>query len=165
MSATTWKLAKGTTWRQKLEREHPNHGKLVPIPERWQKRYGEGTMVIPRPLDVDATLRSVRKGKLMTQTQLRDRLAEISGADCACPMTTGIFVRIVSETAEEDRSAGKKRVTPYWRLVRDDGKLLEKVPGGAPAQAAKLREEGFTIEPGKGKQPPRVKDFQRHLAS
>lgn len=165
MSAKTWKLAKGATWRQKLEREHPNHGKLVPVPKNWQKRFGKGTMLIPRPLDVDATMRSVRKGKLMTQSQLRAQLAKMSGADCACPLTTGIFVRIAAEAAEEDLRAGKKRVTPYWRTIRDGGKLLEKLPGGPAAQAAKLRQEGLAIEPGKGKQPPRVRDFEAHLVT
>ena len=165
MTPSTWKLAKGATWRQKLEREHPNHGKLVPVPERWQKRFGQGMMVIPRPLDVDATIRRVRKGKLLTQSRLRQHLAEMSDAACACPLTTGIFVRIVAEAAEEDLGAGKKRVAPYWRLIRDDGKLLEKLPGGPAAQASRLSEEGFTLEPGRGKQPPRVRDFERHIAA
>lgn len=31
------------------------------------------------------------------------------------------------------------------------------------AQAARLREEGHTIEEGRGKKPPRVKDFERAL--
>ena len=158
-------MKEGATWRQKLEQEHPNHGKLVPIPEPWQKRYGQGTMVIPRPLDIDATMRRVPRGKLMTQTQLRDEVAALSNADCACPMTTGIFVKIVAETAEEDLRGGRKRVTPYWRVVRDDGKLNDKLPGGPEAQADRLRSEGFEIEPGKGKQPPKVLDFERHLVA
>jgi len=31
------------------------------------------------------------------------------------------------------------------------------------AQAAHLRKEGHTIEPGKGKKPPRVTDFEKVL--
>jgi len=31
------------------------------------------------------------------------------------------------------------------------------------AQAAHLRKEGHTIEPGKGKKPPRVKDWEKVL--
>ncbi len=63
MAKTEWKLRAGSTWRQKLEREHPSHGKIVPIPPRMQKRFGTGTMVIPRPLDVDAVMRKARQGK------------------------------------------------------------------------------------------------------
>ena len=56
-------MAKGKTWRHKLEQEHPSHGKVVRIPERMQKRFGSGTMVIPNPRELDALLRKVRKGK------------------------------------------------------------------------------------------------------
>ena len=54
-------------------------------------------------------------------------------------------MRIVAEAAEEDRRAGKKRITPYWRTIKDDGALMEKFPGGALGQAAKLRDEGFEV--------------------
>jgi hypothetical protein len=162
-TTTKWKLAKGKTWRQKLEQQHPNHGKMVAVPPAMQKRFGTGTILIPRPLDVDAVIRKAHKGKLVTQSQIRDRLAKESKADSTCPLTTGMFIRIAAETAEEDRQAGKKRVTPYWRTIKDNGGLNEKFPGGARAQAAKLRQEGLTIERGKGKQPPRVKDFPNYL--
>jgi len=161
----TWKLAKGKTWRQKLEQEHPNHGKIVPVPPRMQKTFGKGMMLIPRPRDVDALMRMPKKGKLITQSQLRAALARDSAADCTCPLTSGIFIRIVAEAAEEDRRAGRKRITPYWRTIRDDGKLMDKFPGGAEAQAAKLREEGHTIQPGSGRQPPTVLDFENHLVT
>lgn len=163
MAKATWRLANGVTWRQKLEREHESHGKIVPIPERMQKGFGVGGMLIPRPLDVDAIMRKVGKGKLITQSQLRDELARRSKADATCPLTTGIFVRIVAEAAEEDRRTGKKRITPYWRTIKDNGALNEKFPGGPQAQAKKLRAEGFAIKPAKGKQPPKVKDFERRL--
>ena len=44
MSAEKWKLAEGRTWRSKLEEEHPNHGKLVPIPARMRARLGRGKL-------------------------------------------------------------------------------------------------------------------------
>ncbi len=120
-------------------------------------------MLIPRPLDVDALMRKVEKGKLVTVDQIRDRLAKDCLADFTCPLTTGIFLRIAAETAEEDLRRGEKQITPYWRVIKADGSLNEKFPGGVAAQTARLREEGHTIEPGKGKKPPRVKDFQKAL--
>ena len=163
MSKTKWKLAQGKTWRMKLEQEHPSHGKTVPIPPPMQKRLGKGTMLIPQPRKVDALMRMVRKGKLATGSWIRARLAEEAGATASCALTTGIFINISANTAEEDRAAGKKRITPYWRTIKDDGKLNDKYPGGAKAQAAKLREEGFTIRAGKSKQPPRVRDYEQFL--
>lgn len=82
-----------------------------------QARFGKGRMVIPKPLDVDALIRRVPKGKLVTMLQLRQELARRSKVDVACPLCTGIFVRIAAEAAEEERRAGKKTVTPYWRVI------------------------------------------------
>jgi len=108
-------------------------------------------------------MRKVAKGKLATVEQIRDRLAKDYDADFSCPMTTGIFIRIAAETAEEDLSRGEKQITPYWRVVKADGGLNEKLPGGVEAQAARLRAEGHSIEPGVGKKPPRVRDYEKAL--
>jgi hypothetical protein len=54
-------------------------------------------------------------------------------------MVAGMFFRIAAEAACGDNRAGKSRVTPYWRVVRDDGRLLEKLPGG-PTEQARHRE-------------------------
>jgi hypothetical protein len=101
--------------------------------------------------------------KLITVGQIRQRLAQPFHADSTCPLTTGIFLRLISEAAEEDRQAGKKQLTPYRRTIKDDGRLNPKFPGGAEAHAQKLRKEGHDIAPGKGKRPPRVADFENSL--
>ena len=95
--------------------------------------------------------------------QIRERLAKQFKADSTCPMTLGIFFRIISEVAEEDRQNGKKKITPYWRVVKDDGSLYPKFPGGVEAQAARLKKEGHKIIAGKGKKPPKVQDFEKAL--
>ena len=56
---------------------------------------------------------------------------------------------------------GKKDITPYWRTLKIGGELNPKYPGGVEAQASHLRDEGHEIIPGKGKKPPRVKDFEK----
>lgn len=151
MAKKKWKPAKGKTWTEKLRAEHPSHGTIVVAPK---KGGGMHKMVIPRPLDIDGAMRRVRKGCVMTLSRLRAKLAGESGAETACPLCTGIFSRIVAEAAEEGRRGGMKRVTPYWRTVRDDGSMIEKFPGGAKAQAAKLRNEGVALVAG-----PRVKSL------
>jgi len=50
-----------------------------------------------------------------------------------------------------------------WWVLKADGRLNEKFPGGVIAQAAHLEEEGHTIEPGKGKKPPKVRGFEESL--
>jgi len=90
-------------------------------------------------------------------------LAKDAQVNCCCPLTTGIFLRIVAEVAEEDLRNGKKEVTPYWRVVRADGSLNERFPGGVQAQAAHLKEEGHIIDSNRGRKPPRVVNFQQSL--
>ncbi len=120
--------------------------KIVQIPPRMQKRFGKGKMLIPNPLDLDALIRKVPSGKGVTLTQLREKLARAAGADVTCPLMAGMFVRIVAEAAAEQMTTGKSRVTPYWRVVRDDGRLLEKLPGGPTAQAEHLAAEGHKMD-------------------
>lgn len=145
LMAKASKPKNGKSWKMKLQEDHPSHGSVVEIPLRMQNRLGEGTMLIPRPRDVDALVRKVRKGNVLRLSELREKLAGDAGADYACPLTTGIFLRIVAEAAEEARVEGAGRVTPYWRVVRDDGQLIDKFPGGVEAHAAKLRAEGIPV--------------------
>jgi len=156
------KFKSRTPWREKLEKAQ--EPKIVDVPPKLQKTWRKGKMLIATPLLVDAEVRKVKKGKLTTTTQIMESLAKQFKADSTCPMTTGIFLRIVAEAAEEDRANGKKQITPYWRVLKSDGSLNEKYPGGVAAQAARLRAEGHTILPAKGKRPPKVKDFEERLA-
>jgi len=105
----------------------------------------------------------VPKGKLITINQIREILAQKHGATIGCPITTGIFVGIAARAAEEAATEGKKDITPYWCTLKSTGELNEKYPGGVDAQAAHLEKEGHTIEPGKGKKPSKVKDFEKAL--
>ena len=136
--------------------DNPDLPKTVSIPQRMQKQYGIGTMLIPSPREVDALIRTISKGSLVTVSKMREFLAGKHAANVTCPLTTGIFVRIAAEAAEEDARAGKVRITPYWRVVKDDGSLNPKFPGGVERQAERLRAEGHRILPARGKQPPRV---------
>ncbi len=141
------------TWREKLEKE--TERKTVDTPK--------GKMLVPKPVDVDNVLRKIEKGKLATVNQIRDKLAKDYRADYTCQLTTGIFLWIAAETAEEDLKVGRKIITPYWRVIRNDGSLNEKLPGGAEAQAARLKTEGHEILPSEGKKPPKVKDYSNFL--
>jgi hypothetical protein len=135
------------SWRAKLHK--PTPPKLVPVPEGMEKRLGDGMMLIPTALEVDAMVRKIARGQVSSASQIRRRLARWHNADVTCPMVTGIFLRIVAEAAEEDRIAGKPEITPYWRVLREDGGLYAKFPGGMDAQARRLMEEGHHVVNGK----------------
>ena len=153
------KFTSRTRWREKLEK--PQQPKIVNVPPK-MSRFGDGTMLIPTPKLVDDLIRMVPKGKLVTVGELRRKLSKDFGTDVTCPLTTGIFVRIAAEAAEEDRANGKKRITAYWRVVKDDGRLNPKFPGGVAQQSSCLRTEGFKVIRD-GKKPPMVYDFQARL--
>jgi alkylated DNA nucleotide flippase Atl1 len=122
---------------------------------------GKGVMLIPTPKLVDDLIRRIPKGKLATVSELRRKLASDFKADVTCPLTTGIFVRIAAEAAEEDREQGRKRITPYWRVVKDDGSFNPKLPGGVAQQTRTLRAEGFEVSTN-GKSP-RLRNFENRL--
>jgi len=157
----SWKSRK--SWRQKLENPPKDLPKVVTGPASWKQRFGGTKVLVPSPLLVDQVIRTVKKGKLITVKQIRQRLAGRFGAEVTCPLTTGIFLRIVAEAAEEDRRAGKKRITPYWRVIKADGSLNPKLPGGVAAQAEKLKQEGHDVRPSRGKGLPKVCDFEKAL--
>lgn len=138
--------------------------KLGPIDEAMSRRWGTGTMVVPSPMEVDEIMRQVPRGRIITINKIREALAEKHGATICCPMTTGIFAWISAHAAEEAAAEGVKGVTPYWRTLKANGELNEKYPGGIEQQAINLQMEGHEIVPGKGKKPPRVKDYEKYLA-
>ena len=145
VSKVRWRTK--TSWRAKLHK--PMLPKLVAVPEGMAKRLGSGMMLIPTALEMDAMIRKIPRGEVSTLAQIRKRLARWHNADVTCPLVAGIFLRIVAEAAEEDRLTGRPDITPYWRVVGEDGRLNAKFPGGVERQAERLREEGHTVEHGK----------------
>ena len=55
------------SWREKME--GAQEAKVVAIPPRMQKRFGKGKMLIPKPLDMDALIRKVPRGKVVRHSQ------------------------------------------------------------------------------------------------
>ena len=157
------KLKPRKSWQEKLA-DDKSLPQVQEITGKMSTRWGTGTVVIPAPREVNEIMKKVPKGKLITINQIRAMLAQKHGASIGCPLTTGIFTGIAARAAEEAAAEGKKNITPYWRTLKSSGELNEKYPGGIEAQAAHLREEGHIVEPGKGKKPPKVKDFEKALA-
>lgn len=153
------------SWREKLENPPEALPKVVEGPPKWGKRFGGRKVLIATPILVDELIRNVPETKLITIKQIREHLAKEFKADSTCPLTTGIFLRIAAETAEEDLQNGREPITPYWRVLKTDGRLNEKFLGGVKAQSKHLQEEGHTIELAKGKKPPKVKDFEKYLVA
>src|SRR5262245_27562205 len=132
------------SWREKLmdNKGLPKKGRIM---GRMTKRWGTGTMVVPAPREVDALMKKVQPGRVVTINDLRGALARKHRVTIACPLTTGIFSWIAAHAAAESESAGEPKVTPYWRTLKNGGELNPKYPGGIPALARRLRAEGHRI--------------------
>jgi hypothetical protein len=148
------------TAREKLADEK-GLPKLVDLPADVPPPWKPGKMVIAAPGEVDALMRLVPKGHVITMGHLRDELSRRHGAQCACPTATGIFVRLAAEAAEEDIADGRADATAYWRTLKADGELNPKFPGGIEALQPKLEAEGHRVIR-KGKRAF-VADFEKKL--
>jgi alkylated DNA nucleotide flippase Atl1 len=135
---------KRKSWQEKLA-DSKGFPKVARIDGKMSKRWGEGTFVIPAPVEVDEIMRRVPKGKVTTIDAIRKELARKHGATIACPITTGIFAWIAAHAAEESARAGKKRITPYWRTLKTGGEINPKYPGGVEGVAKLLRSEGHSV--------------------
>lgn len=84
-------------------------------------------MLIPSAHEMQTWIRQIPDGQTRTVKEMRAYFAKKHGADITCPLTSGIFLRIIAEGAEEDRANGHSDVTPYWRVVADNGKMPPKI--------------------------------------
>lgn len=125
-----FKTSKGKSWSEKL-----TDGK-EPKVKRIEKDFADipagAKMFIATPMIIDNYLRQIPKGKSTTLQTMRKDLAHEYQADYTCPVTTGIFLRIVSEAAHEQLQNGKPTtaVAPFWRVVDENSPLAKKLSFG-----------------------------------
>jgi hypothetical protein len=132
------------SWRAKLA-DSKDLPRVEKITGKMSTRWGTGTVVIPAPLEVDALMKKVPRGKLTTVSDIRAALAKKHNATIGCPITTGIFTLIAARAAAEDEAEGRKRITPYWCTLKAKGELNPKYPGGIESQKRLLETEGHTV--------------------
>ena len=72
-------MARKMTWREKLADDKDLPG-VEKITDKMARRFGTGTVLIPAPREVDAAMRTIRKGKLTTIDLIRETLAAKHGA-------------------------------------------------------------------------------------
>ncbi len=70
---------KTTTWQEKLHSK-TNLPCVEPMPLKMVQLFGEGTICVPTPLEVDEIMRGVPSGRLMTVNQIRQVVARRHGA-------------------------------------------------------------------------------------
>jgi hypothetical protein len=83
------------------------------------------------------------------QTMRKD-LAREYNAEYTCPVTSGIFLRIVSEAAHGQISQGtaSSKVTPFWRVVEENSPLNRKLSFGTDFVKDQRKKEGISKSKG-----------------
>ena len=140
-----------TTFIDRIQSKH-DLPKIKDAPDIW----GGGSMLIPHPTEVMKIIDCVPKGKIMDINTLRTQLAEQHNVDICCPMTTGIFIKIIAEAYLEGSVN-----SPYWRVVKKNGELNQKFPGGIDEHRKQLSCDGLSVIKKGNKYY--VKDVDQHL--
>jgi hypothetical protein len=131
------------TWREKFYSPHPP---TVAVVDRPMLGIPTGArMLVANPATVQKFVASIPKGRSKTIPELRAAMAAQFGADTTCPLTTGIFLRIVSECALEDMASGRpvSEVTPFWRAVDPKSGVAKKLSCGVARLEELRRAEGL----------------------
>jgi len=140
----TMKPGKGKTWTDKV-----NDTSKVHVVKKLEKDFADmpagAKMLIATPKIIDDYVRQIPKGKSGSLATMRRDLAVEYGADYTCPVTSGIFLRIVSEAAHEQIEKGTPlgRVTPFWRVVDEKSSLNKKLSFGEAFVKQQRKKEGL----------------------
>lgn len=99
------------------------------------------TMFVGTPGLVANYIDRIPAGETRTISRLRNEMARKAGAEAMCPVSTAIFLRIVSEAALADLEEGKaaQETIPFWRVIDPDSKIASKLKCDS-AYIAHLRE-------------------------
>lgn len=122
--------SKRKTWNEKLhDGRHPH----IDASEKDFAGVKAGQkMLIPTPKLIDDYIKQIPEGKTVGTATIRKDLAMEHGAEVTCPLTTGIFLRIVAEAAYEEYQQGKpvSKITPFWRVIDEKSPTAKKLTFG-----------------------------------
>jgi hypothetical protein len=138
------KPGKGKTWSDKVHDVTKTH-QVKRIEKDFADMPANSTMLIATPKIIDEYVRQIPKGKGVSLQTLRKDLAIQYNADYTCPVTSGIFLRIVSEAAYEQLEQGKalSKITPFWRVVDEKSPLIKKLSFGSEFVLQQRQKEGI----------------------
>lgn len=142
--AITMKPGKGKSWTDKVE-DPTKEAVVKKLDNDFSDMRAGEKMLIATPKILDQYVRQIPRGKSVSLVTMRKDLAREYRADNTCPLTTGIFLRIVSEAAHEqlERGVATGRVAPFWRVVDEKSPLNKKLSFGSDFVAQQRAKEGI----------------------
>jgi hypothetical protein len=123
-------MALKKSWLDKLNEK--KESKLKRIDIDFADIPAGSTMFIATPKLIDSYIKEIEIGKHLDIKTLRKDLALAHNADYTCPVTTGIFLRIVAEANYEKVLQGEdiEQITPFWRVIEPNSILAKKLTFG-----------------------------------
>lgn len=124
------KTTKQKSWLDKLNEEKESKTKRIDFD--FADIPAGSMMFIATPKHIDQYIKEIKVGKHIDIKTLRKDLALANNADYTCPVTTGIFLRIVAEANYEKLQQGKRlsEITPFWRVIEPNSTLAKKLTFG-----------------------------------
>jgi hypothetical protein len=136
---------KRKTWAEKM---NPSARHKIEKTEKTFADIPEGSkMLIATPAIVDEYVKNIPEGTQTTLQQMRKDLAAEYHADFTCPVTSGIFLRIVAENAYEQFMQGTSRdeIAPFWRIIDLKSPTAKKLTFGTEFLREQRQTEGLPI--------------------
>ena len=123
-------MSKRKSWIEKLN--VPIDVKIKTIEKGFADMPSGCKMLVVNPKIIDDYINQIPYGKDVSLTKIRNDLSKKYNADKTCPVSTGIFLRIVSEASFENFRNGEKleNITPFWRAVDPKTNLAKKLNCG-----------------------------------
>jgi hypothetical protein len=140
----TKKSASKKSWIDKMDHDHS----VVKVLDKDFADMKAGSiMYISNPRTIDAYIRNIPKGKSVDLKTMRKDLAIEHDAEVTCPITTGIFLRIVAEAANEQFQQGKSlnKITPIWRVINPKMTIATKLTFGTKLIAEQRKKEKLDL--------------------
>lgn len=119
--------------------------RTAPEVKRTDKAFADipenGLMLIATPQIIEEYIRQIPAGKSVSLKTMRHDLALAHRAEYTCPVTTGIFLRIVAEANYEQYLTGKQDIAPFWRVIDEQSLTAKKLTFGTDFIRRKRQEE------------------------
>ena len=121
------KVNKIKTWNDKLYSEKTH--KVKHLDKKFVDIPADSDMLVATPEIFDNYIKRIPKGQSRSMKEMRADLAQAYIAQHTCPVTTGIFVRIVAEAAYEKYMNGHdiEEITPFWRVIDEKSSIVKKL--------------------------------------
>jgi len=130
------------TWAEKFH--NGKKPKVVINAKRYADVPAGALLLVPSPDIVDAYIRQIPFGATSNLAQMRKDLAASYHATVCCPVTTGIFIRVIAEKAYEEMLSGMslERISPFWRIISITDPVAKKLSFGTAFIQQQRAKEG-----------------------